>query len=111
MIGEGAGVLVLEALETSRARAARASAPSCAGYGATADADASARRPPRTAQGARALHASSRSPTPASRRADVDYVNAHATSTPAGDAVEARAIRSVFGDARAIGFRSRRPSR
>jgi 3-oxoacyl-[acyl-carrier-protein] synthase II len=95
VMGEGAGVLVLESLESAQARGAR---PLCElrGYGASADA-AHIAQPTENAEGAQrcmrsALADAGLAPS------DVDYLNAHATSTPAGDVSEARAIRAVFGD-------------
>jgi len=94
VMAEGAGVVVLEALEHARARGARIRAE-VRGYAATADA-AHLALPLEDGGGARrcmelALADAALEPS------DVGYVNAHATSTPAGDEVEARAIRSVFG--------------
>lgn len=94
VMGEGAGVLVLEAEEHARGRGARARAL-LLGYGASADAQHVA-APDEEGAGARscmlrALRDAELGP------ADVHYVNAHATSTPAGDRSEARAIRAVFG--------------
>jgi 3-oxoacyl-[acyl-carrier-protein] synthase II len=95
VMAEGAGVLVLEALECALARGAR---PLCElrGYGATADA-AHIAQPTENAEGAQrcmriALDDAGIAP------GEVDYLNAHATSTPQGDASEARAIRAVFGE-------------
>jgi len=94
VIAEGAGVLVLEAEEHARARGAAVRAR-LLGYGATADA-AHVAAPAEDGDGPRrcmerALRDADVAPC------DVDYVNAHATSTPAGDRVEAGAIRALFG--------------
>ncbi|RIL06977.1 MAG: beta-ketoacyl-[acyl-carrier-protein] synthase II [Proteobacteria bacterium] len=94
VIGEGAGVLVLEAESSARARGARIRAV-WLGYGEAADATHPA-SPPQDAHGARraierALADAGLAP------ADVGYVNAHATSTPAGDRAEALALRAALG--------------
>jgi 3-oxoacyl-[acyl-carrier-protein] synthase II len=94
VMGEGAGVVVLEAAEHAAARGARARAE-WLGYGEAADASHPA-SPAEDAGGARlamerALADAGLAPE------EVDAVNAHATSTPAGDRSEAMAIRSVFG--------------
>jgi 3-oxoacyl-[acyl-carrier-protein] synthase II len=94
VLGEGAGVLVLEAEEHARARRARARALA-GGFGATADAAHLAAPDPSGRGAARcmALALADAGLAPA----EVDYVNAHATSTPAGDRIEALALREVFG--------------
>ena len=94
VIGEGAAILVLEELEHARARGAKIRGH-VLGYATTCDA-AHVAIPTEDAEGAQrcmrlALADAGLSP------ADVDYLNAHATSTPAGDPAEARAIRAVFG--------------
>jgi 3-oxoacyl-[acyl-carrier-protein] synthase II len=92
---EGAGVLVLEELEHARARGARIYCE-LRGYGATADAHHLTEPDPsgrwQIAAMRAALERGGLSPD------DVDYVNAHGTSTPAGDPVEVGAIRSLLGD-------------
>ncbi len=94
VMGEGAGVLVLEALDVALARGARVHAE-VRGYAATADATHPA-SPAEDGSGARRCMELALADAGVAH-ADVDYVNAHATSTPAGDEVEALAIRSVFG--------------
>ena len=94
VLGEGAAFLVLESSSHANRRGARELAR-LAGYGIAADAFHVAA--PSAEGQARAMRA-------ALQDADylaesIDYLNAHATGTPAGDAVEAAAIRSVFGDA------------
>ncbi|MDH4142160.1 MAG: beta-ketoacyl-ACP synthase II [Chloroflexota bacterium] len=93
--GEGAGVVILEALDHAVARGAEPLAE-LVGYGATADASHITLPAPggigavRAAR--RALEKAALSP------ADIDHVNAHATSTPEGDKAELQAIRTIFGD-------------
>jgi 3-oxoacyl-[acyl-carrier-protein] synthase II len=94
VMAEGAAVLVLEAEEHARARGAPIRARML-GYAGTADAVHIA-QPTENAEGAQRcmrLAIEDAELTPA----DIGHVNAHATSTPAGDPSEARAIRAVFG--------------
>jgi 3-oxoacyl-[acyl-carrier-protein] synthase II len=95
VIGEGAGVLVLETEEHARRRDAPILCE-LGGYGATADAY-HLTAPAEDGQGAaramrRALQDAGLAPE------DVDYVNAHGTATPSGDPVEVLAVKSVFGE-------------
>jgi 3-oxoacyl-[acyl-carrier-protein] synthase II len=94
VIGEGAGVIVLEAEAFARARGARLRAV-VLGFGEAADASHPA-SPPEDARGARLAIERALADAGLAPR-DVDAVNAHATSTPAGDRCEALALRNVFG--------------
>jgi 3-oxoacyl-[acyl-carrier-protein] synthase II len=95
VIGEGAGVVVLEALEHAQARGAEILAE-LAGYGATADASHITLPAP---GGIGAVRAARRALEKAGMAAsEIDHVNAHATSTPEGDKAELQAIRAIFGE-------------
>jgi len=98
VLGEGAGVLVLESEEHARARGARVYAEA-AGVGYAADAHDIALPEP---EGRGATSAMKRALAHAGADAsEIVHVNAHATSTPAGDAVETKAIRNALGDSAA----------
>jgi 3-oxoacyl-[acyl-carrier-protein] synthase II len=95
VMGEGAGVMILEALEHAEARGAPILAE-LVGYGATADASHITLPAP---GGIGAVRAARRALEKASLTpADIDHVNAHATSTPEGDKAELQAIRTIFGE-------------
>jgi 3-oxoacyl-[acyl-carrier-protein] synthase II len=96
VIGEGAGVLVLESLAHARARGAAVRAE-VMGYGVSSDGQHMA-APDESGEGAArcmrlALEDASLEPS------DIEHINPHATSTPAGDSAEVTALRSVFGPA------------
>ncbi|MCH7554265.1 MAG: beta-ketoacyl-ACP synthase II [Chloroflexi bacterium] len=95
VLGEGAGILILEELEHARARGVEILAE-IVGYGATADAH-HITQPADRAEGAqRAMRIAMRKAC--LRTEDVDYVNAHGTSTLMNDKFETMAIKDVFGD-------------
>ena len=95
VIGEGAGILILEALEFAQARGA-AILGEVVGYGMSADAFHMTGMAPEGEGCKRAMEAALRvaelSPD------SIDYVNAHATSTPLGDVMESKGIENVFGE-------------
>src|SRR5947209_9553708 len=94
-MGEGGAMFVLERAATARRRSARAYAE-VAGCGASSDAHnmviPSPFPEPATAAVRQALADAGLAP------GEVDYVNAHATSTPVGDVAEARVLEAVFGE-------------
>ncbi|MBD3335594.1 MAG: beta-ketoacyl-ACP synthase II, partial [Candidatus Eisenbacteria bacterium] len=94
IMAEGAGMLMLETLEHARARGATILAELC-GYGATADAHHFTAPAPGGEGAVRAMRAAIEDA--GVRPEDVDYLNAHGTSTPLNDRFETMAIRTVFG--------------
>jgi 3-oxoacyl-[acyl-carrier-protein] synthase II len=96
---EGAGVLVLERVEHAKARGARIRAH-ISGYGASADAHHATAPDPSGAGVSSAIGSALADADLAP--SDVDHVNAHGTSTPLNDAVEAKVLGRMFGDRPAV---------
>jgi 3-oxoacyl-[acyl-carrier-protein] synthase II len=95
VMGDGAGVLILESLESAQARGAKIRGE-VLGYGMSADAHHMTQPVP-GGEGARramaaALEDANLAPT------DIQYINSHGTSTPHGDIAETLAVKALFGD-------------
>ena len=95
VLGDGAGVMLIESLESAQARGANICAE-VVGFGMSGDAYHMT-SPPEDGRGA-ALSMRNALTSAGMNADEVDYINAHGTSTPAGDVAETLAIKSVFGD-------------
>lgn len=97
VLGDGAGILVLEEYQTAKARGAKIYCE-LAGFGMSDDAH-HITAPPATGEGAcRAMENALKDANKGDSLTRVDYVNAHGTSTPAGDIAETNALKRLFGD-------------
>jgi 3-oxoacyl-[acyl-carrier-protein] synthase II len=94
VIGEGSGILILEELTSAIKRGARIYAE-VVGYGSTSDAYHMAIPPPGHEGAARCMSAALQDAR--LKPAEIDYINAHGTSTPPNDLYETQAIKKVFG--------------
>jgi 3-oxoacyl-[acyl-carrier-protein] synthase II len=95
VMGEGAGIIVLENLEKAKARGANIIAE-VVGFGATADAYHITSPEPNGAGTVPCMEQALRHA--GIKKEEIDYINAHGTSTPLGDIAETNAIKKVFGE-------------
>jgi 3-oxoacyl-[acyl-carrier-protein] synthase II len=95
VIGEGAGILIIEELEHAKKRGAKIYAE-IVGYGISCDANHITAPHPEGRGGIQAMKMAVA--TAGLKPTDIDYINAHGTSTPINDPTETKAIKGAFGD-------------
>jgi 3-oxoacyl-[acyl-carrier-protein] synthase II len=95
VVGEGAGVLILETLESAQKRGAKIYGE-IIGYGASCDAYHITAPSPDSSGASMSMENALKDAK--INRTEIDYINAHGTSTPQGDIVEINAIKRVFGE-------------
>ncbi|MEE6249741.1 MAG: beta-ketoacyl-ACP synthase II [Bdellovibrionota bacterium] len=95
VLGEGAGILVLESLESAERRGAKIYAE-VRGFGSTSDAHHMTNPAPEGAGGMRAMKMALEDAE--LNPEEIDYINAHGTSTPVGDGLESKAVMNLFGE-------------